>query len=131
VCADAIQWITQEKKGVWRSLHYHTSREGVLRRVKGLSGWEALLDLPDHFPAAGTVYRPARSPEPVSLATSIPPDPGTGSVRGLDAATGLEAATLEQEIIDGDGGSENPSLPQPQEADPPSASDEKEDPSAP
>jgi hypothetical protein len=50
VCADDIQWIVQRRSGsLWRSLHYCTSREGVIRRVKGLPGWEALLGLPARF----------------------------------------------------------------------------------
>ena len=49
VCKDNIQWIVQRRKDSWRSLHYLTSRDGVLRRVKGLPGWEALNALPDHF----------------------------------------------------------------------------------
>jgi hypothetical protein len=53
VCADDIQWIVQENKGKeWRSQHYCTSRYGVLRRVKGLPGWEALASLPERFQAA-------------------------------------------------------------------------------
>lgn len=40
VCKDNIQWIVQRRKDSWRSLHYLTSRDGVLRRVKGLPGWE-------------------------------------------------------------------------------------------
>lgn len=59
-CADSIQWIVQRKSGVWRSLHFCTSRGGVLRRVRGLPGWEALADLPDRFPT----HREGRKPRP-------------------------------------------------------------------
>jgi hypothetical protein len=49
-CADGLQWIVQRRSGRrWVSRHYCTSREGVIRRVKGLPGWEALLGLPARF----------------------------------------------------------------------------------
>jgi len=75
-CRDDLQWIVQERMGNrWRSLHYCTSREGVLRRVKGLPGWESLSTLPDRFRSgksgALTVAR-ARSPNrPVSDAGEL------------------------------------------------------------
>jgi hypothetical protein len=54
VCKDDYQWIVQELKGrEWRSTKFCTSRDGVLRWVKGKPGWEALLALPDHFTATG------------------------------------------------------------------------------
>jgi hypothetical protein len=49
VCKDNWQWIVQERKDKWRSLHFCTSREGVIRRVKGKPGWEALATLHDRF----------------------------------------------------------------------------------
>ena len=50
VCADGLQWIVRRRSGNrWASLHYCTSREGVIRRVKGLPGWEWLLGLPACF----------------------------------------------------------------------------------
>jgi hypothetical protein len=50
VCADNWQWIVQIKQGKrWISRHYCTSREGVIRRGKGLPEWEGLTDLPDRF----------------------------------------------------------------------------------
>jgi hypothetical protein len=72
VCADSIQWIVQHKSGAWRSLHFCTSREGVVRRVKGLPGWERLLGLPDCFPAAENARR-ARAGREVDRAGIILP----------------------------------------------------------
>lgn len=51
-CKDGHQWILQEKKrhNDWRSLKFFMTRAGVIRRIKGLPGWEALNDnLPDRF----------------------------------------------------------------------------------
>lgn len=48
-CKDGIQWILQRKRGHWRSEKFLTSREGVLRRVQGLPGWEVLKNLPTRF----------------------------------------------------------------------------------
>jgi hypothetical protein len=62
VCRDNIQWIVQERKDEWRSHHYCTSREGVMRRVKGKPGWEALSSLPDHFPPAQTRRKASAGP---------------------------------------------------------------------
>lgn len=54
VCKDNSQWIVQIKRGQeWRSMHFCTSGAGVLRRVKGLPGWESIIDLPARFPAQG------------------------------------------------------------------------------
>ena len=77
-CKDNIQWIVQQKSGVWRGIHYCTSREGILRRVKGLPGRESLIGLPDRFPrAAGRTERKVGVLAPVP-----PPSPEMGSVRG-------------------------------------------------
>jgi hypothetical protein len=81
-CADNLQWIIQHKSGVWRSDHFCTSREGVIRRVKGLPRWEVLLDLPDQFARIGTTPRPARSAKSASQAPSLPRRLRTGSMRG-------------------------------------------------
>jgi hypothetical protein len=59
VCKDNIQWIVQRRKDSWRSLHYLTSRDGVLRRLKGLPGWEALNALSDHFHPARAGGKPS------------------------------------------------------------------------
>ena len=54
VCVDDWQWIVQERKGAqWRSMKFCTSRDGVVRRTKGLPGAEALAALPDHFIPTG------------------------------------------------------------------------------
>jgi hypothetical protein len=60
VCKDDHQWIVQQKPkgGVWRSKHYCTSREGALRRVKGLPGREALTHLPARFNPSRTPQKP-------------------------------------------------------------------------
>jgi hypothetical protein len=83
VCADNIQWIVQHKSGVWRSDHYCTSREGVIRRVKGLPGWEVLADLPDRFTPAGTAPGPAQSAKSDPLAIPLPLRLKTGPMRGV------------------------------------------------
>jgi len=60
VCRDNWQWIVQERKwGEWKSRHYLTSRDGVLRRCEGKPGWEVLASLPEHFPPA---YRRGKPP---------------------------------------------------------------------
>jgi hypothetical protein len=82
VCCDNYQWIAQYKSGIWRSHHFCTSREGVIRRVKGLPGWETLLDLPDRFKARqiDAVARAGREIDPSGhTPTSVSE---TGSVRG-------------------------------------------------
>jgi hypothetical protein len=72
VCADDHQWIVQEKRGKeWRGLYFCTSREGVLRWVKGLPGWEVLVGLPDRFVAS----QGAKSTFP---ATALPAHSETG-----------------------------------------------------
>jgi hypothetical protein len=103
-CADSIQWIVQRKSGVWRSLHFCTSRGGVLRRVRGLPGWEALADLPDRFPThrkGVNRARSAKSPTPTLqnrlCAPSLTvPTAAEGMMPGrhLRAALGLRRAAL-------------------------------------
>lgn len=62
VCKDDLQWIMQERIGAqWRSKHYLTSREGVLRRAQGKPGWEALASLPAHFTQTGKDGRARRT----------------------------------------------------------------------
>lgn len=68
VCKDDYQWIVQERKGEWRSMKFCTSRDGVLRWVKGKPGWEALLSLPDHFTATGKDLHARRAQERASRA---------------------------------------------------------------
>jgi hypothetical protein len=73
VCVDDYQWIVQERKGTqWRSQHFCTSRDGVLRRVKGKPGWEVLGSLPDHFMATGKDVRARRAQERASRAEGSP-----------------------------------------------------------
>lgn len=73
LCPEGLQWIVQRKgAGIWRSLHYCTSRAGVIRRVRGLPGWEALEALPDR---AGTVSGAARSAKSSRRASSLPAGP--------------------------------------------------------
>jgi hypothetical protein len=63
-CADDSQWIVQEKKGKeWRSKHYCTSRDGVLRRVEGLPGWETLAALPERFASRQHDIRAVAQPQ--------------------------------------------------------------------
>ena len=51
-CKDSIQWILQRKSGTrWLSEQFLTSRDGVIRRTKGLPGAEVLSDLPERFKA--------------------------------------------------------------------------------
>ena len=73
VCVDDWQWIVQERTGgQWRSRHYLTSRDGVLRRCEGKPGWEVLTSLPDHFTATGKDVRSRRAQERVSRADGSP-----------------------------------------------------------
>jgi hypothetical protein len=65
ICADDHQWIVQEKRGKeWRSNHYCTSRDGVLRRVKDLPGWKSLTLLPERFQMASTEAQNSRTTAP-------------------------------------------------------------------
>ena len=70
VCADDWQWIVQERKGAqWRSQKFCTSREGVIRWVKGKPRWEALASLPDHFIATGKDVGARRTQERAARAS--------------------------------------------------------------
>jgi hypothetical protein len=82
LCTEGLQWIVQRRSGLWRSLHYCTSRAGIIRRVRGLPGWEALQALPDR---AGTVPGPARSAKSGPSGSIPTAGLGTGSVRALVA----------------------------------------------
>jgi hypothetical protein len=109
VCADAIQWIVQQKRGVWRSLCYCTSREGVIRRVKGLPGWEVLADLPERFPPTWTAPRPAQSAKLTPRAPSLPRALKTGSVRGAAASCAALAGLGQSKRDSGRSGTLEPS----------------------
>ena len=71
VCVDDWQWIVQERKGgAWRSRKFCTSRDGVIRWVKGKPGWEVLASLPDHFTRTGKDVHARRAQERASRASS-------------------------------------------------------------
>jgi hypothetical protein len=83
VCADDFQWIIQRKIGAqWRGQHYCTSREGVIRRTKGLPGWEALTSLPDRFKASAPDTRPRaeREVEPSGHTPAQEPENAPGEL---------------------------------------------------
>jgi hypothetical protein len=81
-CSDDLQWIVQKKSSEWRSHHFCTSREGVIRWVKGLPEWETLLSLPERFPRRKDRTR-AREEHEVDLSGHISTSASeTGSSRG-------------------------------------------------
>lgn len=46
---DDLQWIVQEKSGVWRNRCFCTSKAGVERRVRDLPGWTEMATLPERY----------------------------------------------------------------------------------